>query len=284
MTTIYIDSLFLLNFVMSWFLISLTAYFGAKTTKTARIVLAALLGAVFAFYIFLPVDALWLHIAVKLLSVLVMVLAAFGFGGLKRFVRLCGLFIGFTFLFGGLFLALANLLPQGMQQVHNGVVYIDFSPLVFLLCAGACYLLIKLFQRLFGHKAPSACAKVTLQIGDRVQSCTVLLDNGHSLRDVFTDLPVLVLSVQRPTALLCENDRRAVIDRDYTALAQAGFRLIPCKTVAANGLLPVCRADKAVLALPGEKPVAFAACIGFTGQKLSDDFSGIVSPRILDEV
>lgn len=284
MTTIYVDSLFLLNFVMSWLLVNLTARFGAKTAKTRRIVLAALLGAVFAFYIFLPVEAVWLHVAVKLLSAALMVLMAFGFGGIKRFIRLFGLFIGFTFLFGGFFLALANLLPQGMQQMHNGVIYIDFSPLVFLLCAGVCYLLIQLFKRLSGRREPSGCAEATLQIGSRVQKCTVLLDNGHSLRDIFTDLPVLVLSVQRPTVLLTEAERTAVLARDYTALTQAGFRLVPCKTAAADGLLPVRKADQATLCLPGRPPVVFAACIGFTGQKLSDDFSGIVDPRILDEV
>lgn len=284
MAKIYVDSLFLLNFVMSYFLVSLTAHFGAKTAKTRRIILAGLVGAVFSFYIFAPIHALWLHAAVKLLSAVIIVLAAFGFGGIKRFIRLFGLFIGFTFLFGGFFLALANVLPQGARHVHNGVIYMDFSPLIFLLGAGLCYLIIKLFKIISGRKEPSGCATARLQMNNRLQNCTVLLDNGHSLRDLFTDLPVLVLSVYKSSALLSAREHKAIIERDYTYLAQAGYRLIPCKTVAANGLLPVRKADSVILTLPGQKSCICKACIGFTDQKLSDDFTGIVSPRILEEV
>ncbi|MBQ7288463.1 MAG: sigma-E processing peptidase SpoIIGA [Clostridia bacterium] len=281
---IYLDSLFLLNFVMSYFLIGLTAHFGAKNTKTKRLVLSGLVGAACAFYIFLPVDVIWLHIAVKLLSAVFILLTAFGFGSMKRFLRLSGFFVGFTFLFGGFFLAMANLLPQDMRQIQNGIIYIDFSPLVFLISAAVCYLLIYLFKNLFGRKEASGCATAYIQIGHRKHRCTVLLDNGHTLRDVFTDLPVLVVSVNHPTPLLDEAERRSVMEHDYISLTQAGFRLIPCKTVANNGLLAVRRADKTVLELPKGKRIAFAAIIGFTGQKLSDDFSGVVSPCILNEV
>ncbi len=280
---IYIDSLILLNFIMNYFLVSLSAYFGAKTTRQKRIVFSSLLGAAFSFYIFAPIEALWLHIGIKLLSSVAMVLTAFGFGGIRRFIRLLGIFIGLTFLFGGFFLALAQLLPQQIQQIHNGVVYINFSPLVFLVSAGICYLVIYIFKAFFSRKLNEHCVMVELQIGNRSQRCPILLDTGHSLRDLFTDLPVLILSVSAPTPLLSETERKAIIEQDHETLLQAGYRLIPYKTVAASKLLPIRRADNATLYYEGKK-LKFKSCIGFTGENLSDDFKGIISPNILNEV
>ena len=284
MTKIYIDSLFILNYIISHLLIALTARFGAKTTRQRRIVLSALVGAVFSFYIFAPINSSFFHILVKLVSAVVMVLIAFGFGGIKRFTRLTGLFLGFTLLFGGLFLLLAELMPENIRDFSNGVIYIDFSPIIFLISAGVCYLAIEVYKRVAFRKAQDGCGTVNLKIADRQQSCTVLLDNGHSLRDLFSDLPVLVLSANQPMALLSESEREAVINKDYPTLLKAGYRLIPCKTVAATGVLPVRKADYASISLPNGKKITFKTCVGFTENKLSDDFSGIVSPCIFNEV
>ena len=284
MTKIYIDSLFILNYIISHLLIALTAHFGAKTTRQRRIVFSALVGAVFSFYIFAPINSTFLHILVKFVSAMVMVLVAFGFGSIKRFTRLVGLFLGFTLLFGGLFLLLAELMPKNIRHFSNGVVYIDFSPIIFLLSAGACFLVIETYKRISFRKAQDGCCTVNLKIADRQQSCTVLLDNGHSLRDLFSDLPVLVLSANQPLSLLSESERTAVINKDYPTLLKAGYRLIPCKTVAATGVLPVRKADYASITLSNGEKITFKTCVGFTENKLSDDFSGIVSPCIFDEV
>ncbi len=284
MTKIYIDSLFILNYIISHLLIALTAHFGAKTTRQRRIVLSALVGAIFSFYIFAPINSSFLHIVVKFVSAMVMVLVAFGFGSMKRFARLTGLFLGFTLLFGGLFLLLAEMMPKNIQHFSNGVVYIDFSPIIFLLSAAVCYFIINIYKRISFRKAQDGCGTVTIKIADRQQTSTVLLDNGHSLRDLFSDLPVLVLSANQPIPLLSESERIAVITKDYPKLLKAGYKLIPCKTVAATGVLPVRKADYASICLSNGKKITFKTCVGFTENKLSDDFSGIVSPCIFNEV
>lgn len=284
MTKIYIDSLFILNYIISHLLITLTAHFGANTTRQRRIAISALIGAVFSFYIFAPINSAILHIVVKFVSAIVMVLIAFGFGSIKRFARLTGLFLGFTLLFGGLFLLLAELMPKNTQYLNNGVVYVDFSPIVFLLSAGVCYFIIEIYKRITFHKAQEGCGTVNLKIDGKQQTCTVLLDNGHSLRDLFSDLPVLVLSANQPISLLSESERTAVLNKDYPTLLKAGYRLIPCKTVAATGVLPVRKADYASITLSNGEEMSFKTCVGFTENKLSDDFSGIVSPCIFNEV
>lgn len=284
METIYVDSLFILNFVLNYFLVSVTAFFGAKKTRSGRMVIAGLFGAVCSLYIFIPFSFPEIDVVYRMTVSFLMVLIAFKFGNLRRFLRIYGIFIAATLVFGGLFLALVNALPDGISVRNNGIFYIDFSPLVFLLVATIFYCIIRLYKRFVYRRESRGFCKVTVFTDTSRQMFNVLFDNGHTLRDIFTDLPVLVLSVDECDTLINEFERSLIRERDFGRLLKFGYRVIPCKTVSDNGLIPVTTPQKVMISEPDGTETEIKVSVGFTYQHLSDNFSGVINAGVLDEV
>ena len=76
---VYADILILVNFIVDYFLIKLTACITKSYIKIFRMVIAAFIGSIFSLYIFLPPLNPFLEILLKLVTSAVMVCIGFGF-------------------------------------------------------------------------------------------------------------------------------------------------------------------------------------------------------------
>ena len=103
MTVIYLDSLFLLNFILDYLLLLATAKAADRPFSRLRLALGALFGAGYAascfFLAFLTLPL------IKLCAALAMVLIAFG--GEQRLLRLCLIFLALSCALGGGILAIS---------------------------------------------------------------------------------------------------------------------------------------------------------------------------------
>jgi stage II sporulation protein GA (sporulation sigma-E factor processing peptidase) len=230
--TIYVDVLVAVNFFINYFLLLATSRFLAIPVRRGRLAAASALGAFFSLFILLPDVPAFLSLAVKLLMSVCIVLLAFRFHGIRSLVRETAAFYVMNFAFAGLMLALWYFLaPQGLV-IRNSIVYFNISPVLLILLAAVCYLIIRLVNRITGRQMPKElfCRIVVSRAGVSC-SCTARVDTGNSLREPFSNEPVAVV-------------RKAAVERIIPPENSLNLRLVPFHTVSGSGVLQAFRPDQ----------------------------------------
>ena len=122
-TVVYADVLVVINIIVNYFLLRASAAVISFDFKAWRFLVSSVLGGTFSLIIFVDGLPAALLAAVKLLFLLLMVLAAFGYGSFKRFFKCCAAFLASNLAFAGLMLAGRTFLFPDSIVYKNSVVY-----------------------------------------------------------------------------------------------------------------------------------------------------------------
>ena len=252
MTVVYIDSLFLLNFVVNYLLLLSAARLAGEIIRRLRLALGAALGALYAAAVFFPGMAFLLHPACKLGAAVLMLLCAFG--GSRRLLRLTLVFFGVSAAFGGGIFAIELLGGRGLS-LKNGIFYSAMDLRLILLSAAACYVVLTLvFRRTAKHGGPSReLVPTVLTIEGRRVALTALVDTGNTLTDPVTNRPVMVAEGEKLVRLFPEGeapnqnelrDPVAAMERLSSGGGRGRYRLLPYQAVGVDcGMLLALRLD-----------------------------------------
>lgn len=234
--TIYVDILFLINFIINYLILFTAGHIGAARLRRLRIAAGALVGAVYGVIVFFPAIPLITSFPVKIAMSLLMVLCAFGKTDILKNTLL---FLAVSLAFGGVVFA-ASLLGLGdFCEVRGGVYYIHMSVPALLVSSFAAYILLSLIFRRSAARADRKLGNITVCANGRELSFCALHDTGNSLRDPATNAPVVISDYSTlrdvlPEAAKAELDTASsesfplVLDK----LSEHGeFKLIPYKTV-----------------------------------------------------
>ncbi len=254
---VYIDCVFLLNSLIDGLLLYFTGYLAGVERKIFRLLLAALLGGIYAVAVFFPFGAVLAWVPVKLLAGMAMVFFSYGkhyFG--KLFFAFCGLSCGLA----GLVFACSLLCET--QLIYGGVYLL---PVRFShLAAGTvlCFALLYCFFRgSLRHRMEGGIIKVSCEIAGQEVTLRTLLDSGNTLCDDITGAPVLVVegAVLLP---VWPEDVRPYLTNSYlgkpaqtmAALEKIqekpALRLLPYRSVGtASGMLLACTACHAKIGI-----------------------------------
>ena len=245
-TVVYIDLLFLLNFVANYLLLLAAGRMSGNPLHRGRIAAGAALGAFYSAAVFLP-GLNWLSAwPCRMGCGVLMVLSAYGTG---RLLRVCVFFFCASAALAGGVLAV-ELLGGSSLTVANGVLYSHADLRLLLLLFVLCYFLLSLFFRRLGEPRGRQMARLLLEFPDRQITLTALVDTGHSLTDPVTNQPVIVaewgcLAACLPPGLRADNPVDGL--KLCRELGWRGTRLIPYRAVGVEGgLLLAVRARRAV--------------------------------------
>lgn len=250
MTVIYVDRIFFLNAVLDYLLLLTTARLSGIPLRRVRFLLCATIGGLYAVVVFLPHCAVLAHPVAKLLSGVLLAVAAF----IKepRLWRHVLLFFLLSGALAGLILALG--LISGSPDVYfSRIYYADISWPVLLLASLGFYLLLHLVFRQGARHGGGELMDITVSIGGKEQRVRVLHDTGNTLRDPVNAQPVLVLERRA----LCEywtSDEAQIMSDDapvedklarlYRQGTKHHFSLLPFRSVGvAGGLLLAVRSE-----------------------------------------
>lgn len=251
LTVVYIDVLFLLNFVVDYLLLLASARITGEMISRVRLGLGALLGAGYAAALFLP-GFDWLSRPIcKVCSAVLIVLI--GFGKSKRLLRLTLVFLAVSAALGGIILAL-QLFGAGGLTLENGVLYTGFDIRILLVTVILSYLALSvMFERAAKHGGgrkdlSTAC----LKIDGKSLSLTVLTDTGNTLTDPINNQPVMVAEARALQELLPKGidpeDPVGSLERLKDEAIKKRFRLLPYRAVGVeNGMLLAVRTDSVVI-------------------------------------
>ncbi len=266
--TVYVDVLVAVNFLINYFLLLATRRFLGTPAKKGRLVGAAALGALFSLSILLPEIPAAAGLLTKLFMSVCIVLAAFGYGGVKRLLRGTAAFYIINFGFAGLMMALWYFIaPQGLI-IRNSVVYFDISPLMLILLSVLCYFIITLVNRVTGRQAPKDLyCRIVVSCGGAVCDCAAKVDTGNSLREPFSNDPVVVVFEQTAAKVIPTE-------------GSLNFRMVPFSDISGEGLLRAFRPDRLTV-YSGGKVLAITDVYIAVSSARPGDCDALINPDIL---
>ena len=189
MTVVYVDLLWLLNFVANHLLLLGAGRLAGAGLRRWRIALGAALGALYAVALFLPGMGWMSTLPCKLAVAVVMVLCAYG--GEVRLWRVLGLFFAASAALAGAVLGF-EWLGNTTLTLQSGVLYTQMDLRLLLVVFLACYFVFSLLLRRLGAHTGAELVHMELTFSQRVVSMTALHDTGLSLSDPVTNRQVVV--------------------------------------------------------------------------------------------
>lgn len=260
MKVFYLDSFLLLNLVLDYLLLLLTANLAGVFAKRAALLSAAILGAVFAVWMFFysggPVISLLLNCAVGW----VMISLSFSAISTKKRVRLYGVFLIQAFGFSGL-MSLLQTMGMGRIAVQNGVAYIQIELWQIMLSALGAYVIFRLCFRDHSLKIEKQRVLIQVEIGSRNLQTLVLKDSGNLLREPLSGKPVVLLAPEIIGNVLPETVKIMLQQEDWSIetvmemLAKESIvaRLIPFSTMGEKQGLTVAVKPDAITVGKGDR-------------------------------
>ena len=274
---VYADVLFVVNLIVDYFLLKVSLRILKVTTKTWRMVVSAVIGGLFSFYIFLPKSPILIEISAHLLMNGVMMLVCMGFKSFKVFLRGMLIHFGVVCCYGGIMTALWQIFkPKGMI-INNSVVYFNISPVVLIITTVFGYYLYMIISKIFAVSSKSAkrCNITLYALGKNV-GASAIIDTGNSISDIMSDSEIIIADKSVAKALF-EN-----LDITKDPLLATRYRTIPCNTVSGNSILEGFRCDICQVYLEDKIISLNNPVLAISKTPIKEDYSVILNPKILE--
>lgn len=258
---VYVDVLFVLNFFFTYLLLLLTKLFNRKGTKLWRLLIASALGGVYSLVIFAPKLNFLVTFAGKFTVSVIMVLVAFGFHGIKQFIKNTAIFYFSNLLLLGVVAGIWLILKPNGIAVKNDIIYFDIPASVLLLSGFFAYVTAILIVKIHNSSiSKNEIYTLTVCYQGKTVHMYAFADSGNKLREPFSNYPVIIA------------------DRDKVPFE--ANRIIPFSTVGGEGSLKAFKPDKVTVAFDGNEIVTDRIYIAKSDIK-SKEYSAILNPEIL---
>jgi stage II sporulation protein GA (sporulation sigma-E factor processing peptidase) len=294
------------NFLMDGAVLLTTAW--ARKTRVTwwRAAVSAGIGASYVILMFFPELHFLFTFVVKSIFSVVMIMTAFGFGSLQNFVRNLGMFYFVNFAFAGGLYGFEYLL-QSSGDVMNGIwfTHTGMGGTLFTFRIGPLFLVVASLAVIFSFRRIMTftrqkeqmthfLAKVQVQIGEFVSTCTGLIDTGNQLYDPLTRTPVMVMEAAQWRDRLPDSwmkrIQRAEVEQIVTAIGTEEFvwqdrlRLVPFRGVGrGTQFMLAIKPDKVVITRGDQTKEIAKVLIGLDGGKLCHDesYQAIIHPALM---
>ena len=193
--TIYVDIVLLENLCMNYIILFGTAYIIKIKVKHIRILLASLIGAVYAVLAYAGVFPIYANLITKIILSICMTYIAFNPKKLKGLIKELILFYLVSFALGGCAFSLLYIVRPQDIFMKNGV-YIGTYPLKIALLGGITgfvitYVAIKIVKTRITKN--EIIYKAIIKIEEQEIEINVLLDTGNMLKDPISGDAVIMV-------------------------------------------------------------------------------------------
>ncbi len=204
---IYVDVLFIINFIIDYILLSVTSFFAKKTPGILRMCFGATIGAVFAATVFfVPLNTFFSLLFTSAVAFL-MVMVTFGVKKATTVVKNTATFYLVCIATSGIGFAALFLGKSPKMAVNNGIFYadIDAYTLMFVFfCA------VAIIHTATGYikkqKTKSAFLyDVTIEKNGRTAENRALFDSGNFTRDPISQKSVIIAEWHAVSSLFDES-------------------------------------------------------------------------------
>ncbi|WP_150266682.1 sigma-E processing peptidase SpoIIGA [Paenibacillus tepidiphilus] len=302
---VYIDLIFLANLLIDGVLIWLAGWLVKMKVTWWRLLLSALVGALYVVMMFVPELSFLYTFLIKFGLSLLMLLIAFGYRSLQSYLRVLGAFYIINFAAAGGIVGIHYLL-QSSGDLWNGILFTATGgqafrlKIAFWFVLAALPLVLMLFKlvqssRQRRERLETYIGEVYVEIEGVGVTCTGLLDTGNRLSDPLTHIPVMVMEASLweehlPASWKGRLNRtgadRLLLETDGQSFAwQDRLRLVPYRGVnRGSAFMLALKPDLVRITLGGESFSSRRALIGLDGGALSGDgaYRAVIHPDLAE--
>ena len=289
--TIYIDVLISVNLFINYFLLlSVTKILDLKLERK-RLIISAFIGSLYSLFILLPPINLIFSLVIKLIMSATIVFIAFEVASPRMFLKTLGIFYGTNFLFGGAIFFLWYFVSPNGLFINNNMVYLNLSPLFLVATTFLAYIIIELINRFVGEKSISTTnCDLLISYGNQSVIVKSKVDTGNTLREPFSNIPVIVVQYQSVESVVPEALKGYIYStkgsnislNSYESYTFSGLRMIPLRTVSGEGLLPAFKPDY-IKILSKANNIKKEAYVAVCTKKIFDDkYQALINPDLME--
>ena len=292
--TIYVDIVLLENLCMNYIILFGTAYIIKIKVRHLRILLASLIGAIYAVLAYAGIFPIYANLITKIILSICMTYIAFNPKKLKGLIKELIVFYLVSFALGGCAFALLYIVRPQDIFMKNGV-YIGTYPLKIALLGGITgfvitYVAIKIVKTRITKN--EIIYKAIIEIENQELEINVLLDTGNMLKDPISDDAVIMIEKNRlykivPKKLLDNMNKflGGEFENAESLEYKKRIRFIPFTSVGKqNGMLLGIKADLVKIITDVDEIINEKAIIGVYEKTFSKSgkYSGLIGLDILE--
>lgn len=301
-TEVYVDVLLIVNFVMDFFIIWAAGKLANVRFTIPRMLLAAVLGAVYSLVVFFPEISYFNTLMAKVAFSFVMILAAFAPLTIRSFFRSLVYFYLVSFAMGGAIIGITYLteeLPWSVQVLNGAASYFgNFHPGWLLIGMGVA-VISGLGGIIFLRRSwlqEQLLSELIISFDDKQILVSALLDTGNQLIDPLTNKPVIVVEYESLKGILPEGISSSIAGKDdisLTGLSEnispewaARLKLIPYNSVGrSHGMMLGVKPDMVEIINRERKIKTNNVVIGILNRTLNKDgrFHALLPPAVLQD-
>ncbi len=297
---IYIDVLFLVNFLINYILLWTTKKVSKIKISIIRLLIGALFGALYSIFMFFPSLKVYYTIVAKIFFSITLIAITYNIGKVKIFLKVLGMFYIVSFTFGGAALAIFYFTNIGAYIgafVSNGIIYFKLPWKLLLISTLISYTIIKIIYSAFYKRFSQNNIYVPLYIIFENKSVCIkaLIDTGNSLYDPISKEPVIVVEFSAIKELMPLEIQNLFYGSDYNDLKVISglvsssiwlsrFRLIPFSSLGKeNGILIGFKPDEIKIIEEDENRILKNIILGIYNKQLSknDKYNALLHPEII---
>ncbi|TCT16861.1 stage II sporulation protein GA (sporulation sigma-E factor processing peptidase) [Natranaerovirga pectinivora] len=244
---VYIDTLFLINFIMDFLILWFVGKILKLNTTWLRLTGASALGSlIICLSVIFPIASITLNILIYYVITCVLMIVI-GFKP-KSIIQLIKILIGLyllTFLIGGSIISLYYYTKAGyyFNQLLSGNVFSAIDTRTFILTSIIAFILIKMILYYFSRvmTVQKNLFSIEIELQGKSIRAQGLLDTGNNLYDPITKAPVIIVEYDIIKELIPDQARDIIIKflnnnsedfyNNIEELYNHKFRLIPFSSI-----------------------------------------------------
>lgn len=278
--TIYLDVLFLENFILNFLILYAVGIETKSKIKFFRIVIGSIVGSIYVIiYYILKTDFL-INMAMKTILAICMIYISFETKGFKILIKKVLFFYLTSFIFAGGALAIIHIVNSGKVSIQNGLIIGKYSIVTILIGILVGFLIILITFKLIKNKQKDFLCDLIIKIDDKQINTTAMIDTGNLLKEPITNIPVIVVENSLLENIIPNEifkNTQNILNGNLEDLSEEvkqnylpKLKVIPFMSLGKqNGMLLGIKAREVIAKIEGENKTIDRAIIGLYDKKLS---------------
>lgn len=280
-TTVYLDVLFCVNFIIDYIILLSVKRLTALPARRLRLLSGAAVGGIGSFVILMPPLPFGVSLLISIAEAFLITAAAFAPMVWAKALKAALLMFAVSFIYCGFMTAVFMFFSPRALAVRNSAVYVGISPLTLVVLTIVFYGIMRLFLFLFvRERGEERLCRVRISCCGRTVEGEGFFDTGNTLHEPFSGDSVIV-----GKSSLFPEFAEVSGDSGFNSklCSEKSFRLIPFVSVGGNGLLPAFRPSE-IMIVSKKKKTKVRAYLALGSEKNFSDGCSFIVPAELGEI
>jgi len=190
---IYVDELFLENFIMNYIILYITAYFSKVKTKWYRLSIASIIGAIYVILTYIVNISIYNSLISKVILSILIVVIGFNFKRTIEFFKIILIFYLTTFAIGGAGFCIGYF-SDAVAITETGMIYVkEISLKIVIISMIVTFIMAKVVVMLLKNRINLSAEYFNIDIflNDIKLKLNAFLDTGNTIHEPFSKRSVV---------------------------------------------------------------------------------------------